>query len=102
MTSTMDAVFGEWSGPGRKGQYEADTDWIRRPEDWQEEALAETVVPILVVAHEFDLFFPPAFLARRAERLPKGEFLEIKGCGHAGIEDIAAHREAALKFFATL
>jgi 3-oxoadipate enol-lactonase len=102
MTSTMDAVFGQWSGPGRTGQYEADTDWIRRPEKWQEEALAETNVPLLVVAHEFDLFFPPALLARAAERLPQGEFLEIKGCGHAGVEDIPAHREAALKFFGTL
>jgi 3-oxoadipate enol-lactonase len=102
LTSTMEAVFGEWSGPGRAGQYEADTDWIKRPDDWQEEALAETVVPLLVVAHEFDLFFPPALLAKKAERLPKGEFLEIKGCGHAGVEDIAAHRDAALKFFATL
>ena len=27
MTSMMDSVFGEWSGPGRQGQYEADTDW---------------------------------------------------------------------------
>jgi pimeloyl-ACP methyl ester carboxylesterase len=55
-----------------------------------------------VVAHEFDLFFPPTLLAWGAERLPAGEFLEIRGCGHAGVEDIPAHREAAMKFFATL
>ena len=102
MTAAMDSVFGEWSGPGRTGQYEADTEWIRRPDPWQDAALAETTVPLLVVAHEFDLFFPPALLARKAEKLPKGEFLEIKGCGHAGMEDIGGHREAVLKFFGTL
>jgi len=102
MTSMLDAVFGEWSGPGRAGQYEADTDWIRRDGKWQEAALAETDVPLLVMAHEFDLFFPPSLLAGRAGQLPKGEFLEIKGCGHAGVEDIGVHREAALKFFGNL
>jgi 3-oxoadipate enol-lactonase len=102
MTSMMGSVFGEWSGPGRQGQYEADTDWIRHSTEWQEQALAETTVPLLVMAHEFDLFFPPALLRWGAERLPTGQFLEIPGCGHAGVEDIGAHREAAMKFFASL
>jgi 3-oxoadipate enol-lactonase len=102
MTSMMGSVSGAWSGPGRRGQYEADTEWIRHSVPWQEQALAETTVPVLVVAHEFDLFFPPALLARGAERLPAGQFLEIKGCGHAGVEDIGAHREAAMKFFASV
>ncbi len=101
MTSMMGPVFGDWKGPGRRGQYEADTDWIRRSAEWQKKALAETTVPILVMAHEFDLFFPPALLAAAAERLPAGRFLEIAGCGHAGIEDIGGHRDAAMKFFAT-
>jgi len=102
MTTMMGTVLGEWAGPGRRGQYEADTDWIRRSAPWQEQALAETTVPVLVVAHEFDLFFPPALLAWGAERLPAGQFLEISGCGHAGVEDIGAHRDAALKFFASV
>ena len=102
MTSMMGSVSGAWSGPGRRGQYEADTEWIRHSVPWQEQALAETTVPVLVVAHEFDLFFPPALLAWGAERLPAGQFLEIKGCGHAGVEDIGAHREAAMKFFASV
>jgi 3-oxoadipate enol-lactonase len=102
MTTMMDSVFGEWSGPGRRGQYEADTDWIRRPRSWQEEALAETRVPVLVMAHQFDLFFPPALLSWGAEQLPHGQYVEIPGCGHAGVEDIGAHREAAMKFFASL
>jgi pimeloyl-ACP methyl ester carboxylesterase len=102
MTSMMDSVFGTWSGPGRQGQYEADTDWIRHPPAWQEQALAETTVPLLVMAHEFDLFFPPSLLAWGAQRLPAGQFLEIAGCGHAGVEDIGAHREAAMKFFASI
>jgi len=102
VTQTMGSVFGQWAGPGRLGQYEADLHWISRPPEWQDEALAATTAPVLVVAHEFDLYFPPALLARAAERLPAGQFLEIAGCGHAGIEDIAAHREAAMKFFATL
>jgi pimeloyl-ACP methyl ester carboxylesterase len=101
MTSMMDSVFGEWSGPGRQGQYEADTDWLGRDEGWQAQALAETTVPVLVVAHEFDLFFPPALLARGAQRLPAGQFHMIPGCGHAGVEDIGAHRDVALKFFAS-
>jgi pimeloyl-ACP methyl ester carboxylesterase len=102
MTAMMGPVFGQWSGPGRRGQYEADTDWIRHPTQWQEEALAETNVPLLVMAHEFDLFFPPSLLAWGAERLRFGQFLEIGGCGHAGVEDIGAHRDAALKFFGSL
>jgi pimeloyl-ACP methyl ester carboxylesterase len=102
MTTMMDSVGGQWSGPGRQGQYEADTDWIRRTTQWQEAALTETTVPVLVVAHQFDLFFPPSLLARGAERLPAGQYLEIAGCGHAGVEDIGAHREAAMKFFASV
>jgi pimeloyl-ACP methyl ester carboxylesterase len=103
MTSMMmGSVSGEWSGPGRRGQYEADTQWISHPPQWQEEALAETTVPVLVIAHEFDLFFPPSLLAWGAQRLPAGEFLEISGCGHAGVEDIEAHRQAAMKFFASV
>ncbi|HXQ62111.1 MAG TPA: alpha/beta hydrolase [Acidimicrobiales bacterium] len=100
MTSLMGSEATEWSGPGRRGQYEADTNWIRRPSQWQEQALAETTVPVLVMAHQFDLFFPPSLLAWGAERLPAGRFLEISGCGHAGVEEIEAHREAAMAFFA--
>jgi pimeloyl-ACP methyl ester carboxylesterase len=40
MTSMMGSIGGEWSGPGRQGQYEADTRWIRHPRQWQEESLA--------------------------------------------------------------
>lgn len=102
VTSMMGPVFGTWTGPGRRGQLEADTEWIARPVSWQEQALAETAVPVLVIAHEFDLFFPPALLRWGAERLPAGRFAEIPGCGHAGMEDLAAHQEVALKFFASL
>jgi pimeloyl-ACP methyl ester carboxylesterase len=102
MTTMMGSAFGEWSGPGRRGQYEAVTDWIRHGVEWQEQALAETTVPVLVVAHEFDLFFPPSLLAWAAERLPAGQFLKISGCGHAGVEDIGAHRDAAMAFFASV
>ncbi len=102
MTSMMGSVSSEWSGPGRQGQYEADTKWIRHTSQWQEQALAETTVPVLVIAHEYDLFFPPSLLAWGAQRLPAGQFLEINGCGHAGVEDIEAHRQAAMKFFASV
>ncbi|HXQ60366.1 MAG TPA: hypothetical protein VN799_09705, partial [Acidimicrobiales bacterium] len=66
------------------------------------QALAETTVPVLVMAHEFDLFFPPRLLAWGAQQLPAGQFLEIAGCGHAGVEDIVTHRDAAMKFFASV
>jgi pimeloyl-ACP methyl ester carboxylesterase len=102
MTTMMASTSSEWSGPGRRGQYEADTTWIGHSQQWQEQALAETTVPVLVMAHEFDLFFPPALLAWGAQRLAAGQFLEIGGCGHSGIEDIAGHVEAALKFFASV
>jgi pimeloyl-ACP methyl ester carboxylesterase len=102
MTTMMASMATEWSGPGRRGQYEADTTWIGHSPQWQEQALAETTVPVLVVAHEFDLFFPPALLAWGAKRLPAGQFLEIGGCGHSGVEDIAGHVEAAMKFFASV
>jgi pimeloyl-ACP methyl ester carboxylesterase len=96
------SVFGTWSGPGRQGQYEADCDWISRDAQWQAEALAGTTVPLLVVAHEFDLFFPPPLLAGAADTLPAGQFHVIPGCGHAGFEDIDAHRDVAFKFFASV
>jgi pimeloyl-ACP methyl ester carboxylesterase len=102
VTSMMGSTLGQWSGPGRRGQYEADTDWILRPVSWQEQALAETTVPVLVVAHEFDLFFPPSLLRWAAEQLPAGRYVDMAGCGHAGLEDVAAHQEAAMKFFASL
>jgi 3-oxoadipate enol-lactonase len=102
MTAMMASTSGGWSGPGRRGQYEADTAWIRHSQQWQEQALAETTVPVLVMAHEFDLFFPPALLSWAAQRLAAGQFLEIGGCGHSGVEDIAGHVEAALTFFGSV
>jgi pimeloyl-ACP methyl ester carboxylesterase len=75
---------------------------MSRPKEWQAQALAETTVPVLVIAHEFDVVIPPAVLRWGAELLPAGRYVEIAGCGHAGVENIPAHREAMSKFFAGL
>jgi pimeloyl-ACP methyl ester carboxylesterase len=92
----------DWQGPGRVGQYHADHDWMSRPKEWQAQALGETDVPVLVIAHEFDVVIPPALLRWGADLLPAGRFVEIAGCGHAGVENIPAHREAMSAFFAGL
>ncbi len=92
----------DWRGPGRVGQYEADNDWMARSTEWQEQALRETTVPVLVIDHELDILQPPALLRWGAERLPAGHYVEIAGCAHGGTEGRPARREAMNKFFAAL
>jgi len=92
----------DWRGPGRVGQYQADDDWMARSKEWQEQALRETTVPVLVIAHELDIIHTPALLRWGAERLPAGEYIEIAGCAHGGTEGQPARREAMHTFFATL
>jgi pimeloyl-ACP methyl ester carboxylesterase len=92
----------DWRGPGRVGQYQADDEWIARSSEWQEQALRETTVPVLVIAHEFDVIHTPALLRWGAERLPAGRYLEIAGCAHGGTEGLPARRDAMNTFFAAL
>lgn len=74
--------------PGLEGQMHADVKWTS--EDHLTE-LADLRVPALAIAAEFDTGFPPAVIEQAVERMPHGEFVEIKGSAHVSLDP--AHGE---------
>ncbi len=74
-----------WSGrDGFVGQLTASQQWIAAGEPTPQH-LAEVDVPTLVLAFEYDLFFPPALCEATARMIPGAEFAQIDGAGHGGI-----------------
>ncbi len=74
-----------WAGPeGFKGQLTASQQWITAGEPTPEH-LGAIDVPTLVLAFEYDLFFPPALCEATARLIPAAEFAQIDGAGHGGI-----------------
>ncbi len=74
-----------WAGPeGFKGQLTASQQWIAAGEPTPEH-LRAVGVPTLVLAFEYDLFFPPALCEATARLIPAAEFARIDGAGHGGI-----------------
>jgi len=74
-----------WSGPeGFKGQLTASHQWITAGEPIPEH-LGAIDVPTLVLAFEYDLFFPPALCEETARLIPGAEFVQIDDAGHGGI-----------------
>ena len=53
--------------------------------------LAGVEVPVLAIANEFDIYFPPSFVRKAVSKLPKAEFIEIEGAPHASMNP--EHRE---------
>lgn len=68
---------------GENGQSAASADWLRDP--YRMQALTSIRVPVLVVAFEYDLYFPPRSGRAAVARLPNGEFVEVVGAAHAGL-----------------
>ncbi len=81
----LSAGDGGWSGPeGFKGQLAASQEWLNAGEP-KPERLAEISVPILVMAFEHDLFFPPDQCRATSQLIPGAEFVQIDGAGHGGL-----------------
>jgi pimeloyl-ACP methyl ester carboxylesterase len=71
-----------WSGPGRRGQHRANLEWSAK-DDW-ESSWASVRRPVLVMAFELDVLFPPAGGREAASHMPDAEYVEIAGVGHGG------------------
>ncbi len=72
------------SSEGFKGQLSASQEWIAAGEPAPQH-LSAIDVPTLVLAFEYDLFFPPALCEATAGLIPSAEFAQIDGAGHGGI-----------------
>jgi pimeloyl-ACP methyl ester carboxylesterase len=102
--TTVDAVAAllsegvQWSGDGRAGQFAADVAWDSADHS---DLYTRIRCPCLVVAHEYDLVYPPAAARRAADAMPAGRFVEIPGVAHGQALDASpvVLREA-IAFFA--
>ncbi|RDH80546.1 alpha/beta hydrolase [Mycolicibacterium moriokaense] len=72
------------SQDGFTGQLSASQRWITAGEPTPQH-LEAIDVPTLVLAFEYDLFFPPALCEASARLIPAAEFAQIDGVGHGGI-----------------
>lgn len=72
----------EWRNPGRHGQYAAVVDWVQgvgAAGRW-----GAISVPVLVVAFEDDVAFPPASGSRFADGVAGAELVVVTDAGHGG------------------
>lgn len=80
----LGAQEGVWtSRDGEAGQSAASRGWLRDPHRMA--ALAGIRVPVLALAFEHDLYFPPHTGRTAAELLPRGRFAQIDGAAHGGL-----------------
>ena len=77
------AAARQWQGPGRLGQAHAALSWGDR-KDW-EASWAEVECPVLVMAFEHDIIYPPRISEEAASHMPRAEFIEMKGQAHGGV-----------------
>jgi pimeloyl-ACP methyl ester carboxylesterase len=47
--------------------------------------LADFKVPVLAIANEFDIYFPPSFIQKAVSKIPNAEYVEIKGAPHVSM-----------------
>jgi pimeloyl-ACP methyl ester carboxylesterase len=64
------------------GHSTAACNWMK--EDHVSE-LADLKAPVLAIANEFDIYFPPSFVQKAASKIPKAEYVEIKGASHVSM-----------------
>jgi thioesterase CepJ len=76
----------EWSGDGRAGQFAADVAWDTAD---HRELYPRIGCPCLVVAHEYDLIYPPRAGRQAAEAMPRARFIEVPGVAHGQAVDAA-------------
>lgn len=73
-----------WASEAAKvGQWNAAAGWAA--DDARVERLADIALPVLVVAYEHDLLFPPALARTAADELRRGAFIQIEGAAHGGL-----------------
>ncbi|MEU8136483.1 alpha/beta fold hydrolase [Streptodolium elevatio] len=73
-----------WASPdGEAGQSAASQVWLRDPDRMA--ALTEIRTPVLALAFEHDLYFPPHTGRAAAELLPRGQFAQVDGAAHGGL-----------------
>ncbi|MEN8652093.1 alpha/beta hydrolase [Streptomyces sp. 21So2-11] len=87
------------SADGEVGQATAADTWLRDPHRMA--ALADITVPVLVLAFEHDLYFPPRTGRAAADALPRGELTVIAGAAHGGLLTHPKETSAALRTFLT-
>ncbi|MFD7782263.1 alpha/beta fold hydrolase [Streptomyces nojiriensis] len=86
-----------WASPdGAVGQSTAADGWLRDP--GRIAALADVDVPVLVLAFEGDLYFPPRAARVAAEALPQGTLVMMPGA-HGGLLTHPAETTAAILGF---
>ncbi|MFI9561453.1 alpha/beta fold hydrolase [Nonomuraea endophytica] len=71
------------STEGENGQSAASDRWLRDPR--RMDALDQITAPVLVLAFEHDLYFPPSSGQIAADALPDGQFTQISGAAHGGL-----------------
>ncbi|GGT44168.1 alpha/beta fold hydrolase [Nonomuraea spiralis] len=71
------------SAEGENGQSAASDRWLR--DEHRMAALAQIAAPVLVLAFEYDLYFPPGSGRVAAAALPAGHFAQISGAAHGGL-----------------
>jgi pimeloyl-ACP methyl ester carboxylesterase len=82
-----------WESPdGELGQWHAARAWTRNA--GRMEALSGIEVPVLAVAFEQDLKFPPRGARLAVATMPRGEAVEIAGAAHGGL---LTHTQATLE-----
>lgn len=91
----MAGLFGALPRDGMLGQFTADLRWAS--EDHVTE-LAGLEMPVLAIAAEHDLAFPPAHVKRAVDVIPHGEFVEIAGAAHVAVDKVDEINAAALDF----
>ena len=64
------------------GHSTAACNWMK--EDHVSE-LTDLKVPVLAIANEFDIYFPPSFVQKAVSKIPKAEYVEIKGASHVSM-----------------
>ncbi|MEV0588789.1 alpha/beta hydrolase [Nonomuraea sp. NPDC050310] len=71
------------STEGENGQSAASDRWLR--DEHRMAALGQITAPVLVLAYEHDLYFPPSCGQIAADALPRGQFTQIPGAAHGGL-----------------
>jgi pimeloyl-ACP methyl ester carboxylesterase len=90
-----------WHNPGRHGQFAADHAWNQEYQATHAARWARISVPLLAVAFEHDVGFPPSSARQLTQAVPSAELAVIPQAGHGGVLTHAAEvSEVLLKFFA--
>jgi pimeloyl-ACP methyl ester carboxylesterase len=91
-----------WPNPGRHGQFAAGVSWATQDAATHAARWAKISVPLLAVASEQDVWFPPAAARQLTQAVPGSELAVIPDSGHFGpLTHVAEVTKALLKFFAT-